>query len=74
MMAFLPYWPWIVAGLFLIGYELFAVSTQVVPWTARRRTLSEMVWAASRRYPWLKWAVLVLMVVLFDHFFTRWVL
>ena len=61
------YWPWMIGLGILIVYELWAI-------VVREPTLSQMVWRAQRRWPPLRWIVGVVLLALFDHFVTRWVL
>lgn len=56
-----PYWPWLVAIVYLVAYELFAVATH-------RTTLSELVWRGTRDWSPLPYVVLVFVGVLFSHF------
>lgn len=55
-------WPWLTALVLLVVYELIAVATG-------GRTLSQMVWRAEQRHPWLVWVVLAVVGVLLAHFF-----
>jgi hypothetical protein len=57
------YWPWGVAAVWLIGYELYAAITK------RRKTLSQLVWAAHGRAWWLPWLVGPIVVLVWLHFF-----
>jgi hypothetical protein len=75
-MTFLRYWPWWVALGWLLGYELWALWTQLQHRRGRRPTslptLSRMVWTAQRRWPPLRWVVLSVVGVLLSHFFAGW--
>lgn len=68
-MTFLRYWPWWMVFALMLAYEAWAVSTQLRHLPRRRPTLSELVWAAQKRYPPLKWIVLAALGVLYAHFF-----
>lgn len=57
----LAYWPWWVAFGWLVGYELWAVSTH-------HTTLSRFVWRASAAYPPLRWIAWAVIGVLLAHF------
>jgi hypothetical protein len=63
-------WPWWVAGVFLLGYELLSVA---FGWTL----LSEMVWADTAAYPPFPYIAIGTIVVLSIHFWldrARWIL
>lgn len=62
MTTLITYWPWVAALGLLVVYELVAVVTGM-------RTLSQMVWRAEQRAPWLVWVVLAVVGVLLAHFF-----
>lgn len=62
--TFRRYWPWWTAFIFLLTYEAIAL-TGVTP------TLSQMVWTADARWPYLELATGLGVVVLFVHFFYR---
>lgn len=58
-------WPWFVAFGWLLAVEAWLIATH-------RRTLSQRARAAGRSYPWLPYAVIAGMVVLYGHFWWGW--
>lgn len=58
---FIDNWPWWVAFLFLVVYELYALA-------AGKRTLSRMVWRSTESYPWMVPIAFTFLVVLIAHF------
>jgi hypothetical protein len=65
------FWPWLVVLGFVVLYEAYAVITQ---YRARkgtgtaRPTLSQLYWRAQRRWPPLRWILIVGLVLLAVHF------
>lgn len=60
-------WQWWVPIFWLIGYELYALATH-------KRTLSQMVWASTKAYPWMEPIALSVVWVLVCHFWIPGVL
>jgi hypothetical protein len=66
-----PYWPWVVALVWLVGYELYAIAS-------RRPTLSQLVWRLTAAWPPLAALGSALLVLLLLHFWgglwapSRW--
>ena len=59
-----PSWVLLLFGVgLLVGYELWAAISKGRP------TISQYIWRAQRRYPWLKYVVLASLGVLAWHFF-----
>ena len=54
--------PWIIAGLFLLGYETLALATE-------HKTLSRMVWEANYKWPFLSSVVCLIVGGLLVHMF-----
>jgi hypothetical protein len=55
------YWPWVVALVWLVGYELWAIAS-------RRPTLSQLVWRLTAAWPPLAALGSALLVLLMLHF------
>ena len=53
---------WLVAGVFLLGYEVWAIATK-----KQKATLSEGVWAALKKYPYIGFFA----GILAGHFFWQ---
>jgi hypothetical protein len=56
-----PYWPWLIALVWLVGYELWAIAS-------RRPTLSQLVWRLTAAWPPLAALGSALLVLLMLHF------
>ncbi|HVJ72015.1 MAG TPA: hypothetical protein VM531_11020 [Sphingomicrobium sp.] len=56
-------WPWWLVIFFLLVYEFWALGTG-------HRTLSRMVWASAREYPWMIPIALSVVSWLLIHFFV----
>lgn len=57
--------PWLIAAAFLLLYEAWALRSG-------RRTLSRMMWEATRAWPLLPWLVGVVCGGLAVHFWWPW--
>lgn len=69
-MEWTSWWPWIIGLGWLVGYEIFSLVTRIPGYPYKRLpTLSQLVWWAYDRAPWLKAAVAWLMAILYSHFF-----
>lgn len=58
------YWPWLLPFAWLVGYELYTI-------VARKQTLSQLVWQATKEWPPLPWVALTIVVILAAHFWIR---
>ena len=71
------YGPWLVAGVWLLGYEMYALWTQRQARRGARdkpplKTLSEIFWIAKAHWRPLSVVVAATIIVFYGHFVFNW--